>query len=131
MCLIDSLHIQCNQSKNIDIVVSATGKHQCLVFRDVIEFTSHPIESGFEKWRNKAFRNTINLFVAPDKIRRWVKFLYKTVYLNEAVFVFDIDGVAWSVDGRNISNNLHTSAEVGRGYILELIFNEENMEVCS
>lgn len=131
MCLIKSLHVECDHPKKMDIVVSATGNHQCLVFRDVIEFTSQPIESGFEKRQNRSFRNTINLFIAPDKIRRWVKFLYKTVYLNEAVFVFDIDGNTWSVDGRNISNNLHTSATAGNGYIVELIFNEENMEACS
>jgi hypothetical protein len=131
MCLIDSLYTECRQPKKIEIVASATGNHQCLVFRDVIEFTSQPIESGFEKWRNKAFRNTIKLFVAPDKIRQWVKFLYKTVYLNESVFVFDIDGTAWSVDGKNISNNLHTSAEAGMGCVLELIFDEEKMEACS
>jgi hypothetical protein len=131
MCITSVYGIGCEQSNPINIVVSATGNHQCLVFNNVVEFTSQPIEFGFEKWRNKSFRNTINLFISPDKIRRWVKFLYKTIHLNKAVFVFDIDGVAWSIDGKNISHNLHTSATEGKGYVLELIFNEDNMEVCS
>lgn len=131
MCLIRSLHIECDHPKKMDIVVSATGNHKCLVFNNVIEFTSNPIKRVFGEGKELEFRNTINLFIASDKIRQWVKFLHKTVYLKEAVFLFDINGVVWSVDGRNISNNLHISATTGSGYILELIFNEENMEVCS
>lgn len=116
----------------MDIIVSATGNHQCLVFRDVIEFTSHPIEPNYAILRPiiARFRNTVTLFIAANKISKWARFMYKTAYLNNAVFVFDIDGVARRVDGKNIDNNLHTSAENGNGYIVELIFNEENMEVC-
>lgn len=125
--LISNYGLDCEKPKKLDIVISATGNHQCLVFSDVIEFASWPIENEFFKWNDKGFRHNLKLFISPEKLNRWAKFFYKTAGLNDSVFVFDVNGTSWNINGNVVSDNLQASLE-GNGCVLELIFDEKNMK---